>query len=36
MSYLDNGVIRLGVDLNVGGAITYLSVAGRAKPRQQL
>ena len=25
MSYLDNGVIRLGVDLNLGGAITYLS-----------
>jgi hypothetical protein len=25
MSYLDNGVIRLGVDLNLGGAITFLS-----------
>lgn len=25
MSYLDNGVIKLGVDLNVGGAVTYLS-----------
>jgi len=25
MSYIDNGVIRLGVDLNVGGAITYLA-----------
>ena len=25
MSYLDNGVIRLGVDLNLGGAVTYLS-----------
>lgn len=28
MSYLDNGVVRLGVDLNLGGAITYLSPAG--------
>ena len=28
MSYLDNGVIRLGVDLNLGGAITYLSRSG--------
>jgi hypothetical protein len=28
MSYLDNGVIRLGVDLNVGGAVTYLSKSG--------
>src|SRR6266446_2894152 len=25
MSYLDNGVIRLGVNLELGGAITYLS-----------
>ena len=25
MSYLDNGIIRLGVDLKVGGSITYLS-----------
>jgi hypothetical protein len=25
MRYLDNGTIKLGVDLNVGGAITYLS-----------
>lgn len=25
MSYLDNGTIRVGVDLNLGGAITYLS-----------
>jgi hypothetical protein len=25
MSYLDNGTIRLGVDLNLGGAITWLS-----------
>jgi hypothetical protein len=24
MSYLDNGVIRIGVDLDLGGAITYL------------
>lgn len=29
MSYLDNGVIRLGVDLNLGGAITYLSPSGK-------
>ena len=28
MNYLDNGVIRLGVDLNMGGAITYLSRSG--------
>lgn len=28
MSYLDNGVIRLGVDLSIGGAITWLSPAG--------
>jgi hypothetical protein len=25
VSYLDNGVVRLGVDLGLGGAITYLS-----------
>lgn len=31
MSYLDNGVIRLGVDLNRGGAITYLSRSGAAQ-----
>jgi hypothetical protein len=29
MSYLDNGTLRLGVDLNLGGAITYLSVSGK-------
>ena len=29
MSYLANEQIKIGVDLNVGGAITYLSVAGR-------
>jgi hypothetical protein len=28
MSYLDNGVIRFGVDLNLGGSITYLSRSG--------
>lgn len=28
MSYLDNGKIRFGVDLNAGGAITYLSRSG--------
>jgi len=28
MSYLDNGVIKLGIDLNLGGAITYLSPSG--------
>ncbi len=27
ISYLDNGVIRLGVNLDLGGAITYLSPA---------
>ena len=30
MSYLDNGVIRLGVDLRLGGAITWLSRSGAA------
>ena len=25
MTYVDNGVVRLGVDLNLGGAITWLS-----------
>lgn len=29
MSYLDNGTIKIGVDLNLGGAITYLSLADR-------
>jgi len=28
MSYLDNGVIRLGVDLGKGGTITYLANSG--------
>src|SRR5215468_29212 len=28
MSFLDNGVIRLGVDLGSGGPITYLSSSG--------
>lgn len=28
MSWLDNGVIRLGVDLELGGAITWLSRSG--------
>ncbi len=28
MSYLENDAIRLGVDLNLGGAVTYLSPAG--------
>ena len=27
MSYIENGDIRLGVDLNLGGAITYLAPA---------
>ena len=31
MSYLDNGTIRLGVDLNVGGAITFLARSGSAQ-----
>jgi uncharacterized repeat protein (TIGR01451 family) len=30
MSYLDNGVIRLGVDLDKGGTITYLAASGPA------
>src|SRR5438105_12925530 len=28
MSFLDNGVVRLGVDLNLGGSITWLSRSG--------
>lgn len=28
MTYLDNGTIRLGIDLTWGGAISYLSVSG--------
>ena len=28
MSYLDDGQIKLGVDLNLGGAVTYLSKSG--------
>ena len=28
MSYLDNGVIRVGVNLQMGGAITWLSKSG--------
>jgi hypothetical protein len=28
MSFLDNGRVRLGVDLNLGGAVTYLSASG--------
>ncbi len=28
MSFLDNGIIKLGVDLNLGGSITYLSRSG--------
>jgi len=28
MGYLDNGTIKVGVDLNLGGAITYLSRSG--------
>src|SRR5438105_3204830 len=28
MRYLDNGVIRLGVDLNLGGSVTWLSKSG--------
>ncbi|MHB1035472.1 MAG: hypothetical protein ACYC35_12120 [Pirellulales bacterium] len=30
MSYLDNGKIRLGVDLRIGGAVTWLSASGKA------
>ncbi|WP_300603112.1 hypothetical protein [Niabella sp.] len=29
MRYIDNGIIRLGIDLNLGGAITYLSEKGK-------
>lgn len=28
MSYLDNGVIRIGIDLDAGGSITYLADSG--------
>lgn len=31
MSYLDNGQIRLGVDLSIGGSITYLADSGRGE-----
>ncbi len=31
MSWLDNGCIRLGVDLSIGGAITHLSETGVGK-----
>ena len=27
MSFVDNGIIRLGVDLNLGGSFTYLAVS---------
>jgi hypothetical protein len=29
MAYLDNGKIKLGVDLNLGGAVTYLSCSDK-------
>jgi hypothetical protein len=28
MSYLDNGTVRIGINLDIGGAITYLSKSG--------
>src|SRR5579871_5909255 len=28
MSYLDNGNLRIGIDLRIGGAITYVSKSG--------
>ena len=28
MSYLDNGVVKIGINLDIGGAITYLSKSG--------
>ncbi len=28
MSYLDNGAVRIGINLDIGGAITYLSKSG--------
>jgi hypothetical protein len=31
MSWLDNGEIRLGVDLAIGGAITWISKSGEAR-----
>ena len=31
MSYLDNGTVRIGVDLDIGGSITYLSRSGSAE-----
>lgn len=36
MSYLDNGIIRLGCDLRVGGAITWLSQSGPAQRQPNL
>ena len=29
MKYLDNGKIKIGVDLDLGGAITFLAPAGK-------
>lgn len=29
VSYLDNGVVRIGIETNKGGSITYLSASGR-------
>lgn len=31
MIYLDNGIIKLGVDINMGGAVTYLSPSKNEK-----
>lgn len=31
MSYLDNGTVRIGVDLELGGAITWLSKSGEGQ-----
>lgn len=31
MSFLDNGKVRIGVDLNLGGSITYLSASGSSE-----
>ncbi|WP_422931578.1 hypothetical protein [Singulisphaera sp. PoT] len=37
MSYLDNGVIRIGVDLDIGGSITFLAVANdKDRPGENL
>jgi hypothetical protein len=32
MSYLDNGVIKIGINLDIGGAITHLATTTDCSP----